>query len=57
MQPGETIEAPHMGMRVTCRESTASSRGEVLSFTLWMRAGRRLPLCMYIRIRKNGSRS
>jgi quercetin dioxygenase-like cupin family protein len=39
MQPGETIEAPHMGMRVTCRESAASSRGEVLSFTLWMRAG------------------
>src|SRR3954468_10100884 len=39
MRPGETIEAPHMGMRVTCRESTAGSRGEVLGFTLWMRGG------------------
>src|SRR3954469_3547336 len=28
-----------MGMRVTCRESTAASRGEVLGFTLWMRGG------------------
>lgn len=39
MRPGEIIEAPHMGMRVTCRESAASSGGEVLSFTLWMRGG------------------
>jgi mannose-6-phosphate isomerase-like protein (cupin superfamily) len=39
VQPGETIEAPTMGMRVTCRESAASSNGEVLSFTLWMRGG------------------
>lgn len=28
-----------MGMRVTCRESGASSDGEVFSFTLWMRGG------------------
>jgi mannose-6-phosphate isomerase-like protein (cupin superfamily) len=39
VKPGETIEAPHMGMRVTCRESAASSDGEVFSFTLWMRGG------------------
>ena len=35
MRPGETIEAPNMGMRVTCRESG----GERLSFDLWMRGG------------------
>jgi len=39
MRPGETIEAPHMGMRVTCRESSATSGGELLSFDLWMRGG------------------
>jgi hypothetical protein len=39
MRPGETIEAPSMGMRVSCRESAASSGGEVLSFDLWMRGG------------------
>src|SRR4051812_17919040 len=39
VRPGETIEAPNMGMRVTCRESAATSGGEVLSFTLWMRGG------------------
>jgi mannose-6-phosphate isomerase-like protein (cupin superfamily) len=39
VRPGETIEAPTMGMRITCRESAASSDGEVLSFTLWMRGG------------------
>ena len=39
MRPGETIEAPHMGMRVTCRESTAGSGGDLVSFTLWMRGG------------------
>lgn len=39
MQPGETLEAPHMGMRVTCRESAASSGGALLSFDLWMRGG------------------
>jgi len=43
MDPGETIEAPTMGMRVTCRDSTASSRGEVLSFDLWMRGGANPP--------------
>src|SRR3954453_15859722 len=37
MRPGETIEAPNMGMRVTCRESAASSAGALLSFNLWMR--------------------
>jgi mannose-6-phosphate isomerase-like protein (cupin superfamily) len=39
MRPGETIEAPNMGMRVTCRESAASSAGELLSFDFWMRGG------------------
>ena len=39
MRPGETIEAPNMGMRVTCRESAASSGGELLSFDFWMRGG------------------
>ena len=28
-----------MGMRVTCHENAASSRGELLSFDLWMRGG------------------
>lgn len=28
-----------MGMRVTCRESAASSDGELLSFDFWMRGG------------------
>ena len=39
MHPGETIQALNMGMRVTCRESAASSGGELLSFDLWMRGG------------------
>ena len=39
MRPGETIEAPNMGMRVTCRESAAGSGGALLSFELWMRGG------------------
>ena len=39
MLPGETIEAPHMGMRVTCRENADSSGGQILSFDLWMRGG------------------
>src|SRR3954452_2025303 len=39
MEPGESTEAPNMGMRVTCRESAATSGGEVLSFDFWMRGG------------------
>jgi mannose-6-phosphate isomerase-like protein (cupin superfamily) len=39
MLPGETIEAPNMGMRVTCRENADSSGGQILSFDLWMRGG------------------
>ena len=39
MRPGETIEAPTMGMRITCRENSAGSQGGVLSFDLWMRGG------------------
>ncbi len=37
MEPGETNEAPSMGMRVTCRECAASSGGALLSFDFWMR--------------------
>src|SRR5262245_48455101 len=51
MRPGETIEAPHMGMRVTCRENAASSRGEVLSFDLWMR-GSSTPPPMHVHPRQ-----
>ena len=43
MRPGETIEAPHMGMRITCRENSASSGGEVLGFDFWMRGGATSP--------------
>src|SRR5213592_1852320 len=39
MRPGETIAAPNLGMRVTCRESAASSGGALLSFDFWMRGG------------------
>jgi mannose-6-phosphate isomerase-like protein (cupin superfamily) len=39
VQPGETIEAPNMGMRVRCRENAASTRGESVGFDLWMRGG------------------
>src|SRR3954451_1903678 len=39
MRPGEIIEAPNMGMRVRCRESGTTTRGEVLRFDLWMRGG------------------
>lgn len=43
MHPGETIEAPHLGMRVTCHENAVSSGGEVLSFDLWMAGGATAP--------------
>ena len=55
MRPGETIEAPNMGMRVTCHENGAGSQGELLSFDLWMRGARRLRPCTCIRIRRSGS--
>jgi mannose-6-phosphate isomerase-like protein (cupin superfamily) len=44
MRPGETIEAPSMGMRITCRQNAAGSGGELLSFDLWMRGGATPPL-------------
>jgi hypothetical protein len=47
MQPGETIEAPNMGLRVTCRESPAGNAGELLSFDLWMRGGA-TPMPMHV---------
>lgn len=37
MQPGETIEAPTMGQKITCRDNTAGSGGEVFRFDFWMR--------------------
>jgi len=37
VQPGETIEAPTMGQRVTCRANTAGTGGELFRFGLWMR--------------------
>jgi quercetin dioxygenase-like cupin family protein len=39
MRPGETIEAPHMGMRVTWREDAPGKGGEALTFDLWIRGG------------------
>ena len=55
MRPGETIEAPNMGMRVTCRESAAASGGELLSFDLGCAPAPRLRRCMFIRIRRSAS--
>jgi mannose-6-phosphate isomerase-like protein (cupin superfamily) len=43
MRPGQTLEAPNMGMRVTCRENTAGSDGRLLSFDLWMRGSAATP--------------
>src|SRR3954470_13200421 len=51
MRPGETIEAPNMGMRVTCRESAGSSAGELLSFDLWM-SGSATPPPMHVHPRQ-----
>src|SRR3954452_21939959 len=39
MRPEETIEAPTMGQRITCLSGTASTGGELLRFTFWMRGG------------------
>jgi hypothetical protein len=37
MRPGETIEAPTMGQRITCLSNTVSTGGELLRFNFWMR--------------------
>jgi mannose-6-phosphate isomerase-like protein (cupin superfamily) len=37
VQPGETIEAPTMGQRVTCRDNTAGTGGGLFGFDFWMR--------------------
>jgi mannose-6-phosphate isomerase-like protein (cupin superfamily) len=42
MRVGETIEAPNMGMRLTCRERTPA-----LKFDLWMR-GDAAPIPMHV---------
>jgi mannose-6-phosphate isomerase-like protein (cupin superfamily) len=42
MRAGETIEAPNMGMRLTCRENTPA-----LKFDLWMR-GDAAPIPMHV---------
>ena len=55
MRPGETIEAPNMGMRVTCRESAASSGGELLSLSFWMRGAPRLRRCTCTRVRRSAA--
>ena len=39
MLRGETIEAPTMGQRITCSETTASTGGELFRFDFWMRGG------------------
>src|SRR3954471_7361527 len=39
MRLGESIEAPNVGMRVTCRENAGSSDGRLLKFDFWMRGG------------------
>lgn len=39
MQLGETIEAPTMGQRITCSDTTASTGGELFRFEFWMRGG------------------
>jgi mannose-6-phosphate isomerase-like protein (cupin superfamily) len=39
MRRGETIEAPTMGQRITCSETTASTGGELFRFDFWMRGG------------------
>jgi mannose-6-phosphate isomerase-like protein (cupin superfamily) len=39
MHPGETIEAPPMGLRITFRDNAASTGGELLRFDFWMRGG------------------
>src|SRR6478736_6581692 len=38
MPPGQTIEAPRMGMRVTWRAPAETSDEDVLRFDLWIRA-------------------
>jgi mannose-6-phosphate isomerase-like protein (cupin superfamily) len=51
MRTGETIEAPTMGQRVTCRDSAASTGGELLRFDFWMRGGA-VPLPLHIHPRQ-----
>ena len=43
MQLGETIEAPTMGQRITCSDTTASTGGELFRFEFWMRGGALAP--------------
>jgi quercetin dioxygenase-like cupin family protein len=38
VETGQTIEGPHMEMRLTCRDNAASSAGQALRFDLWIRA-------------------
>jgi quercetin dioxygenase-like cupin family protein len=40
---GETIEAPTMGQRITCSDTTESTGGEVFRFEFWMRGGALAP--------------
>ena len=43
MRTGETIEAPTMGQRITCSDTTASTGGELFRFEFWMRGGALAP--------------
>jgi quercetin dioxygenase-like cupin family protein len=43
MHLGETIEAPTMGQRITCSDTTASTAGELFRFEFWMRGGAPAP--------------
>jgi mannose-6-phosphate isomerase-like protein (cupin superfamily) len=43
MRLGETIEAPTMGQRITCSDTTASTGGELFRFEFWMRGGALAP--------------
>jgi len=51
MQPGETIEAPAMGQKITCRDNTASTGGELFRFDFWMR-GDALPPPVHVHPRQ-----
>ena len=38
VETGQTIEGPHMGMRLTCRDTAATTDGQAIGFDLWIRA-------------------
>ena len=56
MRLGETIEAPTMGQRTTCSETTASTGGELFRFDFWMRGGG-LPPPLHVHPRRRSGSS